>query len=102
MQFTTDQSPGKFLTIITLVFSFFAVICNFALTGLIRQDDPYTFLQEHKQLYEDWLEKPYVDIVVMNAANGCPLNYEPLFNRTWNGTHDVCRTALYRNAELAI
>lgn len=49
------------------------------------------YLYEHKQLYDDWNTQYYVDIIIESTDNGCPLDYEPLFQRQWNGTHDYCQ-----------
>ena len=39
---------------------------------------------------EDWTTRPYVDITVVKSDDGCPIDYEPLFYRNWNGTHEIC------------
>jgi len=57
---------------------------------MLSTDEFYGLLQEHKQLYEDWTTKPFVDVAVKNLKDGCPRGWEPMFTRTWNGTHDIC------------
>ena len=47
-------------------------------------------LYEHRQLYDDWTSRPFVDIRLENANAGCPGDYEPIFYRVWNGTYDLC------------
>lgn len=56
----------------------------------------YLYLHEHKQLVDDWTSRPFVDVVIESADNGCSLDYEPLFNRIWNGTAEVCQEGDYR------
>ena len=53
-------------------------------------DPTFLYLAEHKQLMEDWNTRPYVDITVVKSDEGCPIDYEPLFYRNWNGTHEIC------------
>ena len=31
-----------------------------------------------------------MDIVIRDTIAGCPYDYEPMFNRQWNGTKEVC------------
>ena len=50
----------------------------------------FLYLQEHKQLIDDWTTQPYVDIVVRLESEGCPEDYEALIFRPWNGTHELC------------
>ena len=50
----------------------------------------HLYLAEHKQLIDDWTTRPYVDVLVQDSSKPCPLDYEPLLFRNWNGTHDVC------------
>ena len=39
----------------------------------------------------DWSTRPFVDIRLENfEAGGCALDYEPIFSRMWNGTHELC------------
>lgn len=48
-------------------------------------------LYEHRQLYDDWLVQPFIDVILHDARyKECPDNYEPIIYRAWNGTHDVC------------
>ena len=55
-----------------------------------NSDQTFLYLQEHKQLVDDWTSRPYIDITIENESDGCPIDYEPLFYRHWNGTYDVC------------
>lgn len=40
------------------------------------------------QVVSDWAVNPFVDIVV--ATEKCPEDYEPLFERKWEGTQEGC------------
>ena len=55
-----------------------------------ESDNTALYLAEHKQLVDDWITRPYVDIILKQTEEGCPIDYEPLFWRHWNGTHEVC------------
>ena len=56
------------------------------------------YLAEHKQLFDDWQAKPFVDITLVKAREGddpskelvCPEDYEPLISKTWPGTEEIC------------
>lgn len=40
---------------------------------------------------DDWTTRPFVDIILTKVDDGgCPLDYEPMFYREWEGTYDVC------------
>ena len=88
---TMKEYPSYFCSAFCLVIG---IIC--ALGSLIPSVFPSSIIEtnvilyEHRQLYDDWTSKPYVDIVLKNSQIGCPFEYEPIFHRTWNGTHDIC------------
>lgn len=68
-----------------------ALSCITLIVALSSEGVPsFLYLQEHKQLIEDWTTQPFVDIVVNTAEEGCPIDYEPLIYRVWNGTHELC------------
>ena len=52
------------------------------------------YLHEHKQLINDWTSLPFVDIILESEANDCPIDYEPLVYRVWNGTYDLCKVTV--------
>ena len=52
----------------------------------------HLYLSEHKALYESWKVKPFVEIVVEDAASGCKNGYESLLHREWLGTIPLCLT----------
>ena len=60
------------------------------ITFWAESDPSWLYLNEHKQLYDDWTTQPFVDITLESNEVGCPLNYEPLLFRYWPGTYDVC------------
>ena len=55
-----------------------------------KSDQTFIYLEEHKQLVDDWMSRPYIDITIKKGSDGCPIDYEALFYRRWNGTYDVC------------
>lgn len=82
------------LSALALVFSVIICIGNLIWVYQIGTFETELYLDEHRQLKEDWESLPYVDIILVDdSENGCPLNYEPLIKRTWPGTYDTCETA---------
>ena len=78
------------VTICTILISLILPAIVLAVVTKIESFPTEKYLAEHKQLLEDWTTQPYVDIKLEDTAAGCPIDYEPLFTRKWNGTKDVC------------
>ena len=78
------------ISLCTLIISFILPAVVIAIAFNSKSDNTALYLAEHKQLVDDWMSRPYVDIILKNTEEGCPIDYEPLLWRHWNGTHDVC------------
>ena len=72
--------------IISLILPIICLITAPKITSL----PTFLYLAEHRQLVDDWTTRPFVDIVLVDADQECPIDYEPLFYRNWNGTYAVC------------
>ena len=62
------------------------------ITFVVNLEEPRTslYLADLKELVDDWTTSPYVDILITEVSKGCPLDYEPMFSRTWQGTGEIC------------
>ena len=70
--------------------AFISLVVGFVMTALFCQPELFSILQEHKVLIQDWTTQPFVDVLISHVAVGCPDQYEPLFDRMWNGTNPMC------------
>ena len=57
---------------------------------MLPTGDNSELFKEHKQFYEDWTRKPFIDLVVIDRDEQCPTDYEPVLNRSWPGSYDLC------------
>ena len=89
------------LTVISLTLCLLLVICNFGFALMLKSMPTQLFLHEHKQLMDDWMTQPFVDIVLESEAAGCPQGYEPLLHRVWNGTYDICEKQQTRGSPVS-
>ena len=69
-----------------LVLTAFCLIC----ATFPKTPPTNLYLQEHKQMFEDFTSYPFIDMLLIEQEQGCPEDYEAIFNRVWNGTTDVC------------
>ena len=75
------------LSIMALVLCLSITIFNISVIKNLKSLPTEMYLQEHKQLLDDWESRPFIDIVIEPE---CPINYEPLLYRMWEGTYDLC------------
>ena len=52
------------------------VLASVIMATFLRSPETNVVTYEHRQLYEDWTTKPFVDIVIVDEAQGCPPEYE--------------------------
>ena len=76
------------LALLALIVCFILTIGNILFAILMKPSNSSRYLHEHKQLIDDWTTQPFVDIVL--EPEECPIGYEPLLYRVWNGTYDIC------------
>lgn len=81
-----------------LVISTLAISISIVFTVFPKSTETNLIMYDYRQLYEDWKTQPFIDIVLEDKDQGCPSDYEPIFKRAWNGTHDLCLASLGKNA----
>lgn len=84
------EYPSYLYASVCLLFGLVLSISSLIPAIFPRSMETNVILYEHRQLFDDWTSQPFVDIVLENSVQGCPLDYEPLFHRAWNGTYDIC------------
>ena len=85
-------------TICSLGCGLLLVVLGLILSFLPTSVETNVLLYEHRQLYDDWTSRPYTDVIIVDSVNGCPLEYEPLFHRMWNGTNEFCVSTTSENS----
>ena len=83
------RKPYFPITLCTLIFSILSCVVVLALGNTLENMPTYLYLSEHRQLYDDWSVKPFVEIKV-EELGGCQDGFEPIFTRMWNGTEALC------------